>query len=62
MIRAIPVHVLAKNFEKTWGFRTNCQISAVYRVEISMAPQPLAGVERVKVTAFLDTPMSSTDN
>jgi hypothetical protein len=56
------VHVLAKTFEKTWGFRTNCQISAVYRVEISMAPQPLAGVERVKVTAFLDTPMSSTDN
>jgi hypothetical protein len=45
MIRAIPVHVLAKTFEK-----------------ISMAPQPLAGVERVKVTAFLDTPMSSTDN
>jgi hypothetical protein len=62
MIRAIPVHVLANTFEKAWGFRTNCQISAVYRVEISMGPQPMAGLERVMAAAFLDTSMSSTDN
>jgi hypothetical protein len=62
MIRAIPVHVLAKRFEKAWGFRTNCQISAVYRVEISMGLQGLSAVKRVRVAAFLDTSMSSTDN
>jgi hypothetical protein len=62
MIRVIPVHVLANTFEKTWGLRTNCQEFAVYRVEISMAPQAVSAVEQAMATAFLDTSMSSTDN